>query len=84
MYDLIVAGGGTAGCATAVSAAKQGLKVLIIEKNSFLGGSMTGALVMPMMKNILKNGLDLSGDFSKELMSELRETRDSLVFDDGN
>ncbi|MCQ2957885.1 MAG: FAD-dependent oxidoreductase [Candidatus Gastranaerophilales bacterium] len=84
MYDLIVAGGGTAGCATAISAAKNGLRVLLIEKNTFLGGSMTGALVMPMMKNILKNGLDLSGDFAKELMAELRETNDSLIFDDGN
>lgn len=84
MYDLIIAGGGTAGCATAISAAKQGLKVLIIEKNSFLGGSMTGALVFPMMKNTLKNGTNLSSNFCEELMQKLRNTNDSLIFSDGN
>ena len=66
MYDLIIAGGGTAGCATAISAAKEGLKVLIIEKNSFLGGSMTGSLVLPMMKNSLQNGTNLSGEFCED------------------
>ena len=84
MYDLIIAGGGTAGCATAISAAKEGLKVLIIEKNSFLGGSMTGSLVLPMMKNSLQNGTNLSGEFCEELMKELRKTNDALTFSDGN
>ena len=82
LYDLVITGGGTAGCATAISAAKNGLKVLIVEKNSFLGGSMTGALVMPMMKNFLKDGTDLNGDFAKELMSELNN--DALTFSDNN
>ena len=84
MYDLIIAGGGTAGCATAISAAKKGLSVLVIEKNSFLGGSMTGALVMPMMKNSLKNGTNLSGNLCQEILSELKKTNDSITFSDGN
>ena len=84
MYDLIVVGGGTSGCATAINAAKNGLKVLIVEKNTFLGGSMTGALVMPMMKNFLQNGEDLSGSFPKELMSKLRQTNDAITFSDNN
>ena len=84
MYDLIIAGGGTAGTATAISAAKEGLTVLVVEKNSFLGGSMTGALVMPMMKNMLKNGENLSGDIVDELMKELKKTSDSLTYSDKN
>ncbi|MCR4881454.1 MAG: FAD-dependent oxidoreductase [bacterium] len=84
MYDLIVAGGGTSGISTAISAAKQGLKVLVIEKNSFLGGSMTGALVVPMMKNMLKNGKSLSGEFVEELMAEMRKTSDALTYSDNN
>ena len=84
MYDLVVIGGGTAGCATAISAAKEGLSVLIIEKNSFLGGSMTGALVTPMMKNLLSSGENLSGDFCNELMERLQKTNDSLTFSDNN
>ncbi len=49
-WDLIVAGGGTSGVAAGISAARNGCKVLIVEKNSFLGGTATGALVTPMMK----------------------------------
>ena len=32
-YDVIVIGGGTAGCAAAYTAGKLGLKSLLIEKN---------------------------------------------------
>lgn len=48
-YDLIVAGGGPAGVTAALSAARLGCKVLIVEKNGYLGGNMTGALVGPLM-----------------------------------
>ena len=49
-FDLIIVGGGTAGVSCAWNAGKLGLKVLIIEKNSFLGGSITSSLVTPAMK----------------------------------
>lgn len=41
-YDLIVIGGGTAGCICAIAAARSGLEVAIIERNSYLGGMSTG------------------------------------------
>jgi hypothetical protein len=44
-FDVIVAGGGPAGCAAALAAARSGLKTLIIEKNSCLGGMGTAGLV---------------------------------------
>lgn len=44
-----VAGGGTAGAAAAISALRMGIDTVVVEKNSFLGGSQTGGLVMPMM-----------------------------------
>ena len=44
-YDLIVAGGGVAGCAAAVTAAKRGVSVLLIEKSNILGGLGTLGLV---------------------------------------
>ena len=84
MYDLIVAGGGTSGIAVAISAAKQGLKVLVVEKNTYLGGTMTGALVMPMMKNMLKSGENLSSDLVEELMNEMRKTSNALTYTDKN
>lgn len=46
-YDLIVCGGGLSGVASAVSAAREGLKVLIIEKNGSFGGAMSHSLVYP-------------------------------------
>ncbi len=44
-YDVIVAGGGVAGCAAAVSAAREGKRVLLIEKSLKLGGLATLGLI---------------------------------------
>lgn len=49
-YDIIIAGGGTAGCAAAYTAGKAGLKTLLVEKNIHLGGAITSALVVPCMR----------------------------------
>ena len=44
-YDLVVVGGGVAGISTAVSASRHGLKVLILEKSTALGGLATIGLI---------------------------------------
>ena len=44
-YDVIVAGGGVAGIAAAVSAAARGASVLLLEKSNMLGGLATLGLV---------------------------------------
>ena len=44
-YDVLVAGGGVAGVAAAVSAARQGKKVLLVEKSVKLGGLATLGLI---------------------------------------
>lgn len=43
--DVLVVGGGPAGVAVALSAARAGASVLLVEKNGFLGGSATAAQV---------------------------------------
>jgi hypothetical protein len=43
--DVLVAGGGSAGIAAAVAAARKGASVILLEKNSFLGGKATAAYV---------------------------------------
>lgn len=44
-FDLVVAGGSSTGVFAAVTAARLGLKVAIVEYNSFFGGMATAALV---------------------------------------
>lgn len=48
-YNLIVAGGGMAGVSAAIAAAREGLSVLLIEKEGSLGGAMSNNLVFPFM-----------------------------------
>lgn len=45
IYDVVVVGSGPAGIGAAIAAARGGAKTLIIEKESTLGGMMTGGLV---------------------------------------
>ena len=44
-YDVIVCGGGVAGVAAAVSVAKRGKSVLLLEKSNILGGLATLGLI---------------------------------------
>lgn len=48
-YDVVVVGGGTSGCIAALRAAMQGLRVLVVERNTTLTGTMANSLVQPMM-----------------------------------
>lgn len=47
--DVAVVGGGVGGFAAAVSAARQGQSVILIENGGFLGGTATKGLVGPFM-----------------------------------
>ncbi len=62
-YDAVVAGGGVAGCAAAMAMGKRGLRVLLIEATSALGGLATMGLV-----NI---PLDFVSGLGREMMQEL-------------
>ena len=81
-YDLIVIGGGTAGCACAYTGGKLGLDTLLIEKNSYLGGTMTGALVTPAMNT--NTNLKLNTDFYELLMKKLHDIGGQITYPDGN
>ncbi|NGO46982.1 FAD-dependent oxidoreductase [Streptomyces ureilyticus] len=47
--DVLVVGGGPAGCGAALAAADAGAEVVLVERYGFLGGNATVALVMPLM-----------------------------------
>lgn len=85
-YDLIVAGGGLTGVAAAVSAAREGLSVLLVEKEGSLGGAMTNSLVYPFMPYWTKDPKTEEKKFlSDGIFSEMRKrhekynTSDSLL-----
>lgn len=67
-YDVIIVGGGTAGCSAAYNAGKLGLKTLLVEKNIHLGGSITSALVIPAMNSSVNQ---INTDFFNALIDEL-------------
>ncbi|MGL4522048.1 MAG: FAD-dependent oxidoreductase [Bacilli bacterium] len=54
--DVCVVGGGTSGVATAYAAADNGCSVVVLEKQLSLAGSMTNALVTPMMPSYVNEG----------------------------
>lgn len=59
-YDLVVVGGGIAGCAASIAAAEQGLKVALIHDRPVLGGNASGEIrvhtlgIYGKLKRILK------------------------------
>ena len=81
MYDIVICGGGTAGCACGYVAAKLGLKTLIIEKNIHLGGSITSALVIPCMKSEKK---DINCDFYNNFVKKMSAYNGNITYCDGN
>ena len=48
-YDVVIVGGGFAGVAAAVAAARGGAKTLLVDKGNALGGAAVNSLVMPFM-----------------------------------
>lgn len=72
-YDLVVAGGGMAGVAAAISAAREGLSVLIVEKQGFFGGAMNSALVYPFMSFWTVKDGKVQRLLSGGLLTEMRE-----------
>ena len=48
-FDVLVVGGGNAGCTAAITAARLGARVCLVERYGFLGGTATAAMVAPWM-----------------------------------
>jgi hypothetical protein len=71
-YDLVVAGGGPAGSAAAVCAARLGARVLLVEATGCLGGMGTSGLVTAF--DPMANGERmLVGGFMRELVETMYE-----------
>jgi hypothetical protein len=69
-YDVLVAGGGNAGCAAALAAARTGARTLLVERYGFLGGTATAAMVGPWMT--FHSGTDrIVGGIAQEIVERL-------------
>lgn len=78
IYDLIVVGGGFTGVAAAISAARQGLEVLLVEKGNCFGGAAVQNLVSPFMcywteDPETKERIYLSNGIFREILDRLSE-----------
>lgn len=70
--DVFVAGGGPAGMAAAVTAARQGCRVVLAEGHSCFGGMGTAALVTLFMP--FTDGIHfLAGGFGEEIVARARQ-----------
>ena len=79
-YNLVVAGGGLSGVAAAVSAAREGLKVLLVEKSGCLGGAIANNLVYPFMPYWTKADNDKKY-LSQGILKEIKARHDEYVDD---
>ncbi|MBV8073807.1 MAG: FAD-dependent oxidoreductase [Candidatus Eremiobacteraeota bacterium] len=68
--DVLVVGGGNAGCAAALAAARSGARVLLVERYGFLGGTATASMVGPWMT--FHSGNDrIVGGIAQEIVERL-------------
>lgn len=70
-YDIAVIGGGPAGLATAITAAREGKKVLLADKNGFLGGNLT--IGLPLLGFLDEHGNQCISGFAEELVQRLQQ-----------
>lgn len=73
-FDLVVVGGGQAGCAAALSGARGGMSVLLVEAAGSLGGAAVNGLVTPFMPfttKVTENGEEKTLALSQGIFTEL-------------
>ena len=82
-YDVAVIGGGFAGVAAALAAARGGAKVLLVDKSNALGGAAINSLVIPFMPHTTKldgKPVKLSAGIFKEIHDRLEE-RGAMLYE---
>ncbi len=88
--DVLVVGAGPAGIGAAISAARNGAKVLLVERYGFLGGNLTIAMVNPMFTFHDIKGKQVIRGIAGELVERLVDLKSSqghvtdLTFDNAS
>jgi hypothetical protein len=74
-FDVVVVGGGTAGIAAAVGAARTGATVCVIEQYGFLGGAATNSSVLTHCGFFDQTGTQVVRGVGQQVLDKLAERR---------
>src|SRR3979411_1363831 len=69
--DVLVVGGGPAGCAACVGAARLGTNVVLLERYGYLGGLSTGGLVIWIDRMTDWDGQQIIAGFARDILDRL-------------
>ncbi|MBV9326929.1 MAG: FAD-dependent oxidoreductase, partial [Chloroflexi bacterium] len=69
--QVLVVGGGPAGCAAAVAAARAGADVILLERYGYLGGLSTGGLVIWIDRMTDWDGRQVIAGFARDILDRL-------------
>lgn len=69
-YDVVVCGGGSAGLIAAIAAARSGLRVALVERLGFFGGTAISGIVAPISGFFLK-GRQVVGGIPFEMIGRM-------------
>ncbi|HEV3299674.1 MAG TPA: FAD-dependent oxidoreductase [Planctomycetaceae bacterium] len=72
-HSIVVCGGGAAGIASAISAARRHVNVVLVERRPQIGGTVTHALIHTLGGLYDSNGQLLNGGLAAELERRLKE-----------
>ena len=75
-YDVIVVGGGPGGLPTAIAAARAGMKTLVIERSSALGGLAISGL--PLLGYVDRAGNHVLGGIPQEFVDRMEKVNGTL------
>ena len=70
-FDVVVIGAGPGGLSAALSAARNGARVLLVEKNGYLGGNM--AIGLPLLGYLDRDGKKVIGGIADEFMKDMAQ-----------
>ncbi|MDO5554859.1 MAG: FAD-dependent oxidoreductase [Planctomycetia bacterium] len=78
--DVLVLGGGTAGCAAAIAAARAGVKVTLVERYNHFGGLATGGLVLIILGHWTEGKkIQVCQGIGEEMMARLEKLPYGIV-----
>lgn len=81
-FDLVVVGGGLSGCCAAISAARLGAKVALVQDRPVLGGNNSSEIRQGLMGKLNQAPYPRLGDVVKELNPYMLDENVKADFDD--